>query len=146
MCSLLVEVTIPPSSASGRELFHQSAEDAYESALHHVLSPEAHKDVWREYIYYVRSKGVKSAQGFRKLRDCVQRCVLDVTWKHPMPRPQQQAVEAGSGASSHQSPAEKLFEDYTFHNEVTSVVREQVFWCVWYMLLYAWLSQTSCLC
>ncbi len=88
-----MELTIPPSSVE-TELFHQSAEEAYESAVHNVLSPEGHRAVWREYIDYLRSKGVRTAEGFKKLLDIVQRCVLDVDWRHTVP-PRRSSARGG---------------------------------------------------
>ena len=99
---------MPPSlSASGCELFHQSVEEAYESAIHLVHAPAGHKAIWREYVVYLKSKALSTSQGFRALVDCVQRCVMDVAWSHPM-----QLEPQGSGDQS------VLIEDYTFHNEV----------------------------
>lgn len=121
-----MELTIPPSCGKGAELFHQSAEEAYESALHHVLSREGHKDIWREYVYYVRSRSVTTVQGWSMLLDCVQRCVMDVEWSHSMPCPH---VDTGGAdcTNSTSSPMASCtddrdtYEDYTFHNEVSAI-------------------------
>ena len=98
---------MPPSSPAtpGAELFHPSAEEAYESALHTVQSAEGHQAIWREYILYVRAKGVETTQGFRRLMNCVQRCVLDVPWTRPMMHPLPLSDDA-------------VVEDHSFHNEV----------------------------
>lgn len=117
------------STRSGAELFHQSAEEAYESALHNVLSREGHKDIWREYIYYVRSKSVETAQGWRLLLNCVQRCVLDVEWSHTMPR-LHVATDTHDGDTNHTPDPTTgsldkgdTYKDYTFHNEVSQLSR-----------------------
>ena len=112
------------------ELFHQSAEEAYESALHQVLSPDGHRDIWREYIYYVRSKGVETGRGWQLLLDCVQRCVLDVGCTKVMPRLPSGAISSqgaeGSPARSvvmgRQGEERTECEDYTFHNEASGGV------------------------
>lgn len=116
-CSLLVELTIVPStSVSGGELFHQSAEEAYESGVHAVRSPEGHKTLWREYIYYMRAKVAGgSREDFQRFLDCVHRCLMDVEFTSTSgsgpcgPQPQASASSAGSCGS---------FTDYSFHNEV----------------------------
>lgn len=100
--SLLVELSVPPSCGNG-EFFHQNAEDAYESAIHLVRSPEGHKALWREYVHYMRSKAILSSQGFKALLDCVQRCLLDVEW-----------VYNGQDVAT----SDKANENYVFHNEV----------------------------
>ena len=111
--SLLVELTVPPScsSAMGAELFHASAEEAYESAVHSVHSADGHRAIWREYILYVRSRGIRTAQHFRTLLNCVQRCVMNVPWTRPLPRP-------CGGGGPNGSQDEAVAEDYYFHNEV----------------------------
>ena len=103
-CSLLVEMTVPPSSSS---LFHDSAADAYESALHSILSQEGRKAIWREYIHYTRARVTRTGQGFKRLLDCVQRCLVDVECEYvPL---------HGTESNGEDSTC----EDYTFHNEVS---------------------------
>lgn len=102
-----MELTVPPSSTAtpGAELFHPSAEEAYESALHASrLSATGHRAIWREYILYMRAKGVETAQGFKRVLNCVQRCVVDVPWTRPFTHP----LPVSDG----------MVEDYSFHNEV----------------------------
>ena len=74
-------------AAPGAELFHRSAEEAYEAAVHSVHSLDGRKAIWREYILYLRSKGVSTVQGFRRLQSGVQRCVMNIPWTHPVDTP-----------------------------------------------------------
>ena len=113
LCSLLVELTVVPcTSVSGGELFHQSVENAYESAVHAVRSPEGHKTLWREYIYYMRGRvATGNQEDFQRFLDCVHRCLLD--------------VECSSTTSSRQSASQSTTgsnTDYSFHNEVSGNV------------------------
>lgn len=113
--SLLVELTVVPStSVSGAELFHQSAEDAYESGIHAVHSPDGHKTLWREYVYYMRAKVADgSREEFQQLLDCVHRCVMDVDCCSATGGGQSSAPASASATGSG-----VLCADYSFHNEV----------------------------
>lgn len=117
--SLLVEITTPPPSSTGAELFHQSAEEAYESALLNVRNMESHKTVWREYIHYLRRQGVSTAEAFRRLISCVQRCMVDVQWTYSFPtltNTNPSSTELDSNTSAKRET--ETYEDYSFHNEV----------------------------
>lgn len=68
-------------------------------------SAYGHMAIWREYILYMRAKGMETAQGFRRLLNCVQRCVMDVPWTRPLTHP----LPVSDGI---------VVEDYSFHNEM----------------------------
>ena len=119
VCSLLVELTpVPSSSVSGGELFHQSAEDAYESAVHTVCSPDDHMNLWREYISYMRSKVVCGEPAdLQRLLDCLHRCLMDVDGC--VATGQATTTPAAAlGCLAASDPSADLCTDYTFHNEV----------------------------
>lgn len=99
-----MELAVVPSiSNTGAELFHQSAEEAYESAIHGVQSPEDHKALWKEYIFYMREKSLNGDHNdFLRLVDCVQRCLMD--------------VDVEVDISNDENLAET--KNYSFHNEV----------------------------
>lgn len=115
--SLLVEVTVAPSSSSqsssllGEGLFHTGPEEAYESALHCIHSCEDRKAIWMEYIHYMRPRGMLSQVGFQRFLDCVQRCILDVDWSRLYQHATITSMDTGILTFT--------CEDYTFHNEVS---------------------------
>ena len=73
-------------------------------------------------MYYLRTKGVLSVDGWRRLLDCVQRCLLDVGATRHMPRLSADAHVEGGGSGTDHTPSSETsgdsYEDYTFHNEV----------------------------
>jgi len=102
VCSLLVELCVVPSiSSSGEKLFHQSAEEAYESGIHAVHSSEGQKTLWKEYIFYLRGKAESGGkEDFLRLVDGVHRCLMDVD------------------CFNRAIPLDSQCVDYCFHNEV----------------------------
>ena len=120
LCSLLVELTVVPStSITGAELFHQSAEDAYESAIHALRSPKDHRALWKEYIFYMKAKSVNGGcDDFLRLVDCVLRCLID--------------VDDTCATDSEENSRETQITDYSYHNEVQNSYR------VHYYILIFW--------
>ena len=119
VCSLLVELTVVPStSTSGEELFHQSTEEAYESGIHAVRSSEGQKTLWKEYIFYLRSKAdSKDKEDFLRLVDGVHRCLLDVD------------------CYDRAIPLDSQCVDYSFHNEVRLAFLLKFIWLQLYLLI-----------
>ena len=100
--SLLVELTAH-SSLSG-EFYHQTAVDAYESAVHSLLDRDSTIAVWKEYLSHLRSISSNSTESLSQHFSCTRRCL--------------QAVEFSLINSHAESGQQDHYEDYTFHNEV----------------------------